>query len=737
MDRLTIRLLAIAVALTAVGASLVAQAAPETQGGFLGVRIAPAFGVPVGNDPVEIIDGGGSPVPVDLYGPGGQVGIALHLNAAGIIQPTINGRFNLIPVGVDSVDGVELGVAAGGAGALFNLPLGPRFRLLAFGEGGYFLGSVEGNSGSNPYYAGGGGLGFRFARSLQLNLEANYAQYFDLYSGLGVGISLLVGGGGAPTTRTPRERAPLPDQPTPLEQSPGGPVLDGSTIGLRVSRVELTDIFPVLFRYYSETPIGTAVITNETTAEVRDITVAFNVPEFMAAPQVCAEVASLVPGEQREVEIFALFTDSVLDLTEGSTVTATLTYDFFLGGGHYQTADALSLEFKNRNAITWDDDRKAAVFVTAQDEDVLRFSRNVAALIRGSAVAALPREFQLGLAMHAAVSAHGMSYVLDPTTPYQELSSNSGAVDLLQFPRQSLQFKAGDCDDLSILYASLMQAVGVDTAFVTIPGHIYVAFRLGISAEEARSTFLRSGDLIYRDDGTVWLPLEITLIDDGFMEAWAVGARQYREHYPDNSVGFFPISDAWTVYQPVTFRSNLHVTVPDRDQILPAFQEQLQRFVSREIYQQEQTLLARIRDSGSPRYINRLGILYARYGLTQRALEQFDVILQSSDYGPALLNVGNIHYLDGHLDQAVGYYERAATASPDNGAVLLAVARINFELENYGTVNRYYDRLVSVDPDMAARFSYLSSNADISTRASDAAAMRGLVVWADEEEDDE
>jgi tetratricopeptide (TPR) repeat protein len=221
------------------------------------------------------------------------------------------------------------------------------------------------------------------------------------------------------------------------------------------------------------------------------------------------------------------------------------------------------------------------------------------------------------------------------------------------------------------------------------------------------------------------------------MEAWAVGARQYREHYPDNSVGFFPISDAWTVYQPVTFRSNLHVTVPDRDQILPAFQEQLQRFVSREIYQQEQTLLARIRDSGSPRYINRLGILYARYGLTQRALEQFDVILQSSDYGPALLNVGNIHYLDGHLDQAVGYYERAATASPDNGAVLLAVARINFELENYGTVNRYYDRLVSVDPDMAARFSYLSSNADISTRASDAAAMRGLVVWADEEEDDE
>jgi hypothetical protein len=252
MDRLTIRLLAIAVALTAVGASLVAQAAPETQGGFLGVRIAPAFGVPVGNDPVEIIDGGGSPVPVDLYGPGGQVGIALHLNAAGIIQPTINGRFNLIPVGVDSVDGVELGVAAGGAGALFNLPLGPRFRLLAFGEGGYFLGSVEGNSGSNPYYAGGGGLGFRFARSLQLNLEANYAQYFDLYSGLGVGISLLVGGGGAPDDEnSPRARPPprsadspgaVPGRPRVGRVDNRPPRLPGRTDG------HLSGAFPLLQR---------------------------------------------------------------------------------------------------------------------------------------------------------------------------------------------------------------------------------------------------------------------------------------------------------------------------------------------------------------------------------------------------------------------------------------------------------------------------------------------------------
>jgi transglutaminase-like putative cysteine protease len=35
-------------------------------------------------------------------------------------------------------------------------------------------------------------------------------------------------------------------------------------------------------------------------------------------------------------------------------------------------------------------------------------------------------------------------------------------------------YRAGDCDDLSILYCSLLEAIGIRTAFVTIPGHIFM-----------------------------------------------------------------------------------------------------------------------------------------------------------------------------------------------------------------------------------------------------------------------
>jgi len=52
-----------------------------------------------------------------------------------------------------------------------------------------------------------------------------------------------------------------------------------------------------------------------------------------------------------------------------------------------------------------------------------------------------------------------------------------------------------------------MEAVGVNTAFITIPGHIYSAFRLNMSHDEARRSYNNPADLILEDDGTVWVPV--------------------------------------------------------------------------------------------------------------------------------------------------------------------------------------------------------------------------------------
>jgi transglutaminase-like putative cysteine protease len=46
--------------------------------------------------------------------------------------------------------------------------------------------------------------------------------------------------------------------------------------------------------------------------------------------------------------------------------------------------------------------------------------------------------------------------------------------DYLQSPQEMLLTRGGDCDDHAIMLANMMQAIGIPTKFVFVPGHVYV-----------------------------------------------------------------------------------------------------------------------------------------------------------------------------------------------------------------------------------------------------------------------
>jgi len=175
-----------------------------------------------------------------------------------------------------------------------------------------------------------------------------------------------------------------------------------------------------------------------------------------------------------------------------------------------------------------------------------------------------------------------MNYVIDPASSYIELSENANAVDFLQFPSQTLTFRAGDCDDLSVLATSLLESVGIETAFITIPGHIYMAFSLGISKDEARRTFTNLDEFIFYENMT-WIPIEITLISDGFLEAWKYGAREWREYESIGRADFFPIHDAWQEFKAATVPGGaLPLLFPSQDNMISNYNESLDIFIKRE-----------------------------------------------------------------------------------------------------------------------------------------------------------
>jgi len=160
--------------------------------------------------------------------------------------------------------------------------------------------------------------------------------------------------------------------------------------------------------------------------------------------------------------------------------------------------------------------------------------------------------------------------------------------------------------------------------------------------------------------------------------------------------------------------------------------EQVMKFIDREILEQKQELISQIQETGSLRARNSLGVLYARYGLSDEAEQEFKKVLSQREYVPTLVNMGNIAYLRDDLSAAKYYYDRAARKAPENPAVLVSLARVNHEIENYSEANVAFSKLKSINPSLAEQFAYLESRGSETARAADINKMKGVVVWEEE-----
>jgi len=333
-----------------------------------------------------------------------------------------------------------------------------------------------------------------------------------------------------------------------------------------------------------------------------------------------------------------------------------------------------------------------------------------------------------------------MNYAIDPNSSYIELSENSAAIDFLQFPSQTLTYRAGDCDDLSILYTALLESVNIRTAFITIPGHIYMAFSLGLDEQEAKKEFTHTEDFMFMENGDgvteAWVPVEITLVTDGFTEAWETGARQWRDASSKGQAAFYPIRSAWEHYEPVSISGTaLPLLFPSTDEILASYKENIDTFVEREVREKADAYLARIRERGdNPKIRNRLGILYARNGMYDAAADQFRAAAEQDDtYTAPMINLGNIFFLNREYDEALSWYERASEAAPDDAVVLAGLARSRYELGQFDQARDDYERLSAVSPETAAQYSYLGQANETYARAS-AAREKGKTLWDDDED---
>jgi hypothetical protein len=174
--------------------------------------------------------------------------------------------------------------------------------------------------------------------------------------------------------------------------------------------------------------------------------------------------------------------------------------------------------------------------VTPDDPGVIRYTRDVLLMYKDSLNNAGP---ELETFRKAGILfntfADKLVYVNDPR--------QSG--DYVQYPSETLQLRGGDCDDMTTCFSSLLNSVGVSTAFVDVippedssKSHIYLLFDTGLGPKYGNAISMNAKRYVIRRNQkgleTIWIPVETTVITRGFEAAWSQGAQEY---YDDVEVG--------------------------------------------------------------------------------------------------------------------------------------------------------------------------------------------------------
>ena len=340
---------------------------------------------------------------------------------------------------------------------------------------------------------------------------------------------------------------------------------------------DLAPVFPALYSWYDRNSFGKIVLTNEEETAINDITVSFFQPQYMAHAKECVTIRNIEPGESKEIDLVAFFNEQMLELTERTDTNSIVIVNYMCLGQKRSKSFPLDVPVYGRNNMSWDDDRRAAVFVSSKDPAAMHFAKYVTSIVREKRRVSVPVNIQYAMGIFEALNQFGINYVVDPSSAFAD-NVGTAAIDFLQFPYQTLMYKGGDCDDLSILVCSLFEAVGIRTAFITVPGHIFMAFDSGMTVEEANET-LRSLTNYIEIDDEVWIPLEITLSDEGFYKAYKYGAREWNKAFEDGTAAIYRMQDSWETYPPISVPgAAANFTMPSNKQVALAFDRSIDQW---------------------------------------------------------------------------------------------------------------------------------------------------------------
>lgn len=487
---------------------------------------------------------------------------------------------------------------------------------------------------------------------------------------------------------------------------------------LEIDAGQLHNVFSNSYKLYEKDGVGAIKLSNNTRSTMNDIKVSFVLNNFMDFPTE-QRIPSLEPGASREVVLKAVFNNNILTLTEDTPVQAKLEASYFENGQPRVYSQIKTINIYDKHRMGWDERGRYAAFVTPKDPLLINFSRSVA-----SEFGANKEPTQLAAALFNTLGALGVTYVQDPINPYQVTSNKVDYVDYIQYPRETIQRRSGDCDDLVALYSAALESLGIPTRVLLVPGHMLMMFATGV---EATSDGYTMNDMYVVHEGMLWIPVEATLVGKSFIKAWETGAATYYREKGKEGFAVFDVHEAWEKFKPAGLPEDpWRAPVVGREVMERNFPGDLLSVLKISSQTMTRRYLQAIQKNPADMDAHlQTGIILARQGDRAEARKYFRKVVDNQPRNAAALNnLGNLHMLDSQYADAQKYYADAAKADPKDPEILVNLAQAYKAGKNVDKAKEAFTQAQKVDPAMANKYKALGLellNAMSSSRARPAA----------------
>ncbi|MBT3271896.1 MAG: hypothetical protein HN368_01980, partial [Spirochaetales bacterium] len=320
--------------------------------------------------------------------------------------------------------------------------------------------------------------------------------------------------------------------------------------------VEIQPLFAALQTYYTQNSIGTARITNTEKFSIYDIVLTFDHEDLMDNPKEIGVIDELAPGESREVEIKPTFNDEIFKIEGQANQSSKISAVYVSNNRTVEQSTTVEYMLHDKTSLTWTEDEKIAGYITPRDSTLDNYTKQMVQITKNDINDGLSLRLQNAMQLYAGLSEQGILYKVDPISAFDSAQGDSTIIDSISLPRDTLKFVTGDCDDLTVLYNSLLEIAGMPTGFITTPGHIFSAFNTGVPLDRYRSIH-PDRNMTLGFEGELWIPVEITMLGtEDFMTAWRTGAEEWNEYENDSSMRYFAqTKEAQKTYPPIVLES--------------------------------------------------------------------------------------------------------------------------------------------------------------------------------------